>query len=201
MSVPERNDAAPARKKFNWLALLPLLLVLALFIGFLVPLMSGRDSSVIPSALIGRDAPATDLPPLPGLLRDGTQVAGLSNADFKGQLSLVNVWASWCAPCRQEHPLLMELARDKRIQVVGINYKDKPDDARRFLGDMGNPFALVGADVKGRNAIDWGVYGVPETYLVDGEGRIIYKHVGPFSPQSVKDDLIPAIEKASKPAG
>ncbi len=113
-----------------------------------------------------------------------------------GKLTLVNVWGSWCVPCRQEHPLLMEIAEDERIRVVGLNYKDQPENARRFLGDLGNPFAAVGADRAGRSAIEWGVYGVPETFLVDEAGKIVYKHVGPFTPDSVKNDLMPAVAGA-----
>ncbi|EXU83869.1 thiol:disulfide interchange protein [Brucella melitensis 548] len=133
-------------------------------------------------------------------MRDGAPVSGFNSEDLKtgpgGKLTLVNVWGSWCVPCRQEHPLLMEIAKDERIRVVGINYKDQPENARRFLGDLGNPFAAVGADRAGRSAIEWGVYGVPETFLVDQTGKIVYKHVGPFTPESVKNDLLPAVEKA-----
>ncbi len=168
----------------------------ALAAVFAVQLLSGRDVSTIPSALIGKQAPETVLPPVEGLVRDGAPVPGLNSADFKGKLTLVNVWGSWCVPCRQEHPLLMEIAKDERIRLVGLNYKDKPENARRFLGELGNPFAAVGADRAGRSAIEWGVYGVPETFLVDQTGKIVYKHVGPFTAQSVRDDLMPAVAKA-----
>ncbi|OYR27363.1 disulfide interchange protein CycY [Brucella pseudogrignonensis] len=178
------------------MALLPLLIFVALAAVFAVQLLSGKDSSTIPSALIGKDAPQTSLPAVEGLTRDGAPVPGLNSEDFKGKLTLVNVWGSWCVPCRQEHPLLMEIAKDERIRVVGLNYKDQPENARRFLGDLGNPFAAVGADRAGRSAIEWGVYGVPETFLVDKDGKIVYKHVGPFTPESVKNDLMPAVAKA-----
>ena len=112
-----------------------------------------------------------------------------------GKVALVNVWASWCVPCRQEHPILMELAKDDRFTLVGINYKDKPTNALRFLGELGNPFAAVGIDPKGKAAIDWGVYGVPETFLVGPDGTIVYKQVGPFTEEAVREDLMPPIEK------
>lgn len=179
------------------LFLLPLLVFLALAAVFLMQLFSGRDTSLVPSALIGRDAPQTDLPPL-----EGMTLPGLSSNAFAGRITLVNVWGSWCLPCRQEHPLLMELARDERFVIAGLNYKDKPENARRFLGDLGNPYDAIGVDQNGRAAIDWGVYGVPETFLVGPEGRIRYKHVGPFTPESVQNDLMPEIEKllAERPA-
>ncbi|EKF18668.1 DsbE family thiol:disulfide interchange protein [Nitratireductor pacificus] len=171
--------------------LLPLAAFLALSAIFLLQLVSGRDSAIVPSALIDKPAPQTDLPPL-----EGVGLPGLSSTDFAGKVTLVNVWGSWCVPCRQEHPLLMELAADGRFALAGLNYKDKPENARRFLGDLGNPFAAIGVDQSGRTAIDWGVYGVPETFLVGPDGTIRYKHVGPFSPESIRDDLMPQIEKA-----
>ncbi len=183
--------AEPRARPRVWLALLPLAAFLALAALFLSQLMSGRDTSVVPSALIGAVAPTTALPPL-----EGAGLPGLSSSAFAGKVTLVNVWASWCAPCRQEHPLLMELAADTRITVAGLNYKDTPENARRFLGSLGNPFAAIGVDTTGGTAIDWGVYGVPETFLVGRDGRILYKHVGPFTPETVKSDLVPQIEKA-----
>ncbi|WP_079211383.1 DsbE family thiol:disulfide interchange protein [Brucella pituitosa] len=194
MTETTQKQPAP-KKRSTWVALLPLLIFVALAAVFAVQLLSGKDSSTIPSALIGKDAPQTSLPAVEGLTRDGAPVPGLNSEDFKGKLTLVNVWGSWCVPCRQEHPLLMEIAKDERIRVVGLNYKDQPENARRFLGDLGNPFAAVGADRAGRSAIEWGVYGVPETFLVDKDGKIVYKHVGPFTPESVKNDLMPAVEK------
>ena len=169
---------------------LPLLFFAGLAALFYVGLFAG-DPARIPSALVGKPAPSFDLPPLPGL-----QVPGLASADLRGRVSLVNVWASWCVPCRDEHPMLMALARDGRIRVLGLNYKDQPENARRFLGVHGNPFAAIGMDASGRAAIDWGVYGVPETFVVGPDGRILYKHVGPLTDQSVRDVLGPVIEKA-----
>lgn len=184
-------QAEPAPRRRAWLALLPLVAFLALAALFMTQLMSGKDNSVVPSALIGAQAPSTDLPPL-----DGVGLPGLASSAFAGKVTLVNVWASWCAPCRQEHPLLMGLSADKRIVVAGLNYKDTPENARRFLGSLGNPFAAIGVDATGSTTIDWGVYGVPETFLVGKNGRILYKHVGPFTPESIRDDLMPQIEKA-----
>ncbi|ASV85448.1 disulfide interchange protein CycY [Ochrobactrum quorumnocens] len=190
----QKTDAA--KKSRTWVALLPLLIFVGLAAIFAVQLLSGKDNTTIPSALIGKPAPQTSLPPVEGLVRDGAPVPGLNSEDFIGKLTLVNVWGSWCVPCRQEHPLLMEIAKDERIRVVGLNYKDQPENARRFLGDLGNPFAAVGADRAGRSAIEWGVYGVPETFLVGPDGKIIYKHVGPFTPESVKNDLMPVVTGA-----
>ena len=129
--------------------------------------------------------PDTPLPPVAGLVRDGAPVPGIASADFKGAVTLVNVWASWCVPCHDEAPLLMKLAEDKRIRIVGINYKDQPENARRFIGRYGNPFAAVGADANGRASIDWGVYGVPETFVIGRDGRIAYKLVGPITPANL----------------
>ena len=140
--------------------------------------------------------PATDLPPLPGLERDGKPVPGLSNTTFHGAVTVVNVWASWCVPCHDEVPFLERLSKDKRIQLVGINYKDAPDNARRFLNRYGNPFAATGRDETGRTSIDWGVYGVPETFLVGRDGRIAYKLVGPITADNLVRTLDPEIEKA-----
>jgi len=126
---------------------------------------------------------------------DGERVPVLF-ADFKGAVSLVNVWASWCVPCHDEAPLLMKLADDKRIRIIGINHKDKPENARRFIGRYGNPFTAVGADANGRASIDWGVYGVPETFVIDRDGRIAYKLVGPITAENLETALKPQLEKA-----
>ena len=189
----DAHEAGPTRRRL--LVLLPLLIFLALAALFFFRLGSG-DPSRIPSALIGRPVPQTDLPPIPSLARDGQPVPGMAAAEFQGPVTLLNVWASWCVPCHDEAPLLMQLAEDKRIRVVGINYKDRPADARRFLGRYGNPFAAVGADENGRASIDWGVYGVPETFLIGRDGRIAYKLVGPMTPQNLDSVLKPQIEKA-----
>jgi cytochrome c biogenesis protein CcmG, thiol:disulfide interchange protein DsbE len=188
------TEDRPARRRL--LVLLPLVLFLALAALFFFRLGSG-DPSRIPSALIGHPAPETNLAGIPGLLaRDGKPLPGIAPADFKGAVTLVNVWASWCVPCHDEAPLLSALGEDSRIRVVGINYKDQPDNARRFLGRHGNPFVAVGADHNGRASIEWGVYGVPETFVVDREGRIAFKLVGPITPDNLERALKPAIEKA-----
>ena len=132
----------------------------------------------------------------PGLERDGKPVPGLDSATFTGEVTVLNVWASWCVPCRDEAPLLMKLATDTRIRIVGINYKDQADNARRFLGRYGNPFIANGVDANGRAAIEWGVYGVPETFVVGRDGRIAYKLIGPITPDNLDAALKPAIEKA-----
>lgn len=153
--------------------------------------VNGLDISAIPSALIGTKAPTLALPAL-----DGSNTAALTSDAIAGKLTLVNVFASWCVPCRQEHPILKELAKDPRLNVVGINYKDKNENALRFLGELGNPYKAIGVDPNGKAAIDWGVYGIPESYLVSADGTILYKKVGPFDPQSLETGLYPAIEKA-----
>jgi cytochrome c biogenesis protein CcmG/thiol:disulfide interchange protein DsbE len=193
MSVETHTTAAPGKRRL-WVTL-PLVLFLALAALFLYRLGSG-DPSRLPSALIGRVVPPTQLPPVEGLQRDGKQVPGIAPGDFLGAVSLVNVWASWCVPCHDEAPLLLQLAQDKRFRIVGINYKDQPANARRFLDRYGNPFAAAGADPNGRASIDWGVYGVPETFLVGRDGRIAYKLVGPITPQNFEAVLKPEIEKA-----
>lgn len=178
------------------LMLLPLFVFMALAALFLYRLGAG-DPSRIPSALIGRPAPETNLPPVPGVnAPDGKPLPGLAAADFKGAVTLVNVWASWCVPCHDEAPLLEALSADKRIRIVGINYKDQPDNARRFLGRYGNPFAAAGADQNGRASMEWGVYGVPETFIIGRDGRIAYKLVGPITEANLVSVVKPELERA-----
>ncbi len=184
------------RRRRRVVVLIPLVLFLALAALFFFRLGSG-DPSRIPSALIGQPAPPTRLPPLDDLTRDNAPVPGLSNDMFKGHVTLVNVWASWCVPCHDEIPFLAQLSKDTRIQLAGINYKDQADNARRFLNRYGNPFAATGVDANGRTAIDWGVYGVPETFLVGRDGRIAYKLIGPISADNLKQVLEPEIAKAA----
>ena len=198
MSEPSTSTAPAPRRSF--LMALPLIAFAGLGALFWLRLGNG-DPSRIPSALIGHPAPQTSLPPLTGLLSDGTQVPGLDPAIFKGKVSVVNVWASWCVPCHDEAPLLVRLAQDKRIRVVGINYKDQPENARRFLGRYGDPFAANGADENGRAAIEWGVYGVPETFVIGRDGIIAYKLIGPITPDNFATVLTPEIEKAIAAGG
>jgi cytochrome c biogenesis protein CcmG/thiol:disulfide interchange protein DsbE len=187
------NNAGAWRRRL--IVSIPLVAFLALAALFMLRLGAG-DPSRIPSALIGHPAPTTDLPPLPGLERDGKPVPGLNSAELKGEVTVLNVWASWCVPCRDEAPLLIALAADRRIRIVGINYKDQPDNARRFLGRYGNPFIANGTDGNGRAAIEWGVYGVPETFVIGRDGRIAYKLIGPITADNLDQTLKPAIEKA-----
>jgi cytochrome c biogenesis protein CcmG/thiol:disulfide interchange protein DsbE len=180
----------------NILRLLPVLIFVAVAGFFAMALRSG-DPNLVPSTLVGRQAPATTFPPVDGLEVDGSQVLGFSSADLaKGQVSVVNFWASWCQPCVEEHPLLVQLKRDSGVEIYGVNYKDKASAARHFISRYGNPFTAVGSDAEGRGAIEWGVYGMPETFVVDGTGKVVYKHVGPISSDSMATKLLPAIEKA-----
>jgi len=195
MSTSRDDTVAKDAGRRRLLVLLPLVAFLALAGLFMYRLGSG-DPSRLPSALIGQPAPATDLPPLAGLEHDGKPVPGLDSAAFKGEVTLLNVWASWCIPCRDEAPLLMALAQDRRIRIAGINYKDQPDNARRFLGRHGNPFVANGTDGNGRASIEWGVYGVPETFVIGRDSRIAYKLIGPITPDNLEKALKPAIEKA-----
>ncbi len=155
-------------------------------VGFL-----GKDIKELPSALIDKPAPKLSLPPIDG---DGP---GLSSADLKDKVSLVNVWASWCPPCRVEHPILMRLSAEG-IPIYGINYKDKPADARKFLADLGNPFRAIGADRSGRAVIDWGVYGYPETFIIDQAGRIRYRHVGAIYPRDLDEKIYPILKELKR---
>jgi len=171
--------------------LLPLVLFLALVGYFAIGLT--RDPSELPSAMIDRPVPAFDLPPVEGVGRPG-----LASTDLAGKPRLVNVFASWCAPCRIEHPVLTRLAAEEGVVIDAIAYKDKPQDTARFLAQLGNPFARVGKDADGRVAIDWGVYGVPETYVVDAQGHIRYRHVGPLMPHDVEEKILPMLRELSK---
>jgi cytochrome c biogenesis protein CcmG/thiol:disulfide interchange protein DsbE len=190
MSSLEKEE----RPRRRLIVFLPLALFLALAALFYMQL--GGDKSRVPSVLIGRPAPETVLPPVEGLERDGKSLPGIAPSLFSGQVTLVNVWASWCVPCHDEAPLLHKIAQDKRIQLVGIDQKDNPENARRFLARYGNPFTAVGADANGRASIEWGVYGVPETFIVGRDGKIAYKLIGPIAPENIETELKPAIEKA-----
>jgi cytochrome c biogenesis protein CcmG/thiol:disulfide interchange protein DsbE len=187
---------APARKTTRRpsLALLPLNAFVALAALLFVRLYAG-DASRIPSALIGQSAPALDLPGLGG-------APGLADADLRqGHVTLVNIFASWCVPCHEEHEFLMALAADaalkaKGVVLVGVAQKDSPENIRRFLGAGGDPYAKVGLDSDGRAGIDWGVYGVPETFVVKGDGAIAFKLVGPIDAATLESVLKPEIAKA-----
>lgn len=186
---------SPPSRARGWLALLPVAVFLVLAAIFYRGL-SGNPADV-PSVLINKPVPAFTLAPIEGL-----DLPGLAAADLaKGAVTLVNVWASWCVPCRDEHPLLMELSRREDLKVVGINYKDDPENARRFLMTLGIPYAQVGADPNGRAAVDWGVYGVPESFLVDGKGTIRLKWIGPLSQEALTTRIIPKIEELRRAGG
>ena len=190
-SVPETSGRSSQRR--SWLMALPLL-AFGLLAGIFWFGLRDGDPSKIPSALIGHPAPRPRCR-LQGLLDNGAQIPGLDPAMFKGKVSIVNVWASWCVPCHDEAPLLTELGKDKRLQMVGINYKDTPENARRFLGRYGNPFGIVGVDGNGRAAIELGIYGVPETFIVGRNGTIVYKMVGPILPDNIDTVLRVEIER------
>jgi cytochrome c biogenesis protein CcmG, thiol:disulfide interchange protein DsbE len=188
--------APAAASRLPWLRLLPVAIFLVLAALFAYGLTS--DPQKLPSTLIGKPAPRLTLPPLEGLTQAGRPVPGLGESDLAstGAPSVVNFWASWCAPCVAEHPLLIELARQTGVRIVGINHKDTAANGRRFLARYGNPFALVAVDGSGRAGIEWGVYGMPETFVVDGRGSIVFKHVGQITPETLRRDLIPAIQRA-----
>lgn len=180
------------------MALLPIAIFAAIAGMFAFALRSG-DPSKLPSALIGKPAPEMTLPALAGLREGGTAVPGVATADLRrGEPSVVNFFASWCVPCVQEHPQLLELRARTGVRIFGVNYKDPDPGGRRFLGRYGNPYAAVGVDDSGRAALEWGVYGMPETFVVDGAGLIAMKHVGPITPEILRMRIIPAIEAARK---
>ena len=172
------------------LFVLPAVVFIGVGIGLAVGLT--RDPSTLPSALIDQPVPTFELPPIAG--RDGP---GFSNDDLAGGVSLVNVFASWCVPCRVEHPLLVALA-EEGVPIYGINYKDPADQAADWLAELGDPYRAIGADIHGRVAIDWGVYGVPETFVIDAEGRIRHRHVGPLQPRDLEETIRPLLAELAE---
>ncbi|MGH6793485.1 MAG: DsbE family thiol:disulfide interchange protein [Methyloceanibacter sp.] len=189
---PQEKRKAPRR----WGALLPFL-VFATLAGLFWYALQVGDPSRLPSALIGKPVPDFALPPLDGLkTENGAAVPSFAAADLAtGEPTIVNVFASWCVPCLEEHPLLVTLAEENGVRLYGINYKDDAASARRFLGRYGNPFARVGADRDGRVAIDFGVYGVPETYVISGDGKIAYRHVGPLTETAITEKILPLVKR------
>lgn len=155
----------------------------------------GLNPREVPSPLIGKPVPEFDLPPVKG------RAAGLSSGQLKGEVSIVNVFASWCAPCRLEHPLLLRLAAERAVPIHGINYKDRPEDAAAWLETLGDPYSRTGADLDGHVSIDWGVYGVPETFVIDREGRVAFKHVGPITPEVMSRKLRPLLNQLKDSRG
>ncbi len=176
------------RRRFSYV--LPLIFFAVIAVAFGIGLT--LDPRVLPSTLIGKPVPEFDLPPVQG------RELGLSSDDLKGEFSLVNVFASWCAECRVEHPFLMELAKSGLLPIHGLNYKDKPDDAANWLDTLGDPYTRTGADLKGRVSIDWGVYGVPETFLIDQQGRIVHKHIGALNWTLFNEKVLSIVERLKK---
>lgn len=179
----ERVDRAPVNRTFYLVPVFVFVAVAAMFAWGLT-----HDPREIPSNLIGKPVPHFNLPPVKG------RTLGLSSANLAGDVSLVNVFASWCAECRLEHPLIMQLKSQGVVAIHGLNYKDRPADAERWLNKLGDPYTRTGADIKGRVGIDWGVYGVPETFVISKDGRIAYKHIGPLSVEVLEKKIIPFIE-------
>jgi len=191
MSSADEYPTAPMRRR-NVLAFMPL--AVAVVLGVVLAWGLARDPSNLPSTLIGKAVPDFALPPVKG------RTLGLSSADLKGGVSLVNVFASWCVACRAEHPLFMKLAAQGAVPLHGLNYKDQPDDAAKWLDSLGDPYTRTGADISGRVAIDWGVYGVPETFVIGPDGRVAYKHIGPVSEEALTGTILPLVEKLRRQA-
>lgn len=191
------SRAAPSSVRSRLAFLIPV----AIFLALAVALGWGltRDPREIPSALIGKPVPTFDLPPVQG------RTLGLSSGDLKGEVSLVNFFASWCVACLAEHPLFVELKKKGAVPVHGVNYKDRPADAAAWLGKYGDPYARTGADLDGRVGIDWGVYGLPETFVVSRDGRIVFKHIGAVTPQVLERTILPLIallsDDGNRPGG
>lgn len=181
------GDPSEKRTGARLTALVPLAVFLVAGVFLAIGLtLNPRE---VPSPLINKPVPEFALPPVQG------RMLGLSSADLNGEVSLVNVFASWCVACRAEHPLLMELKQKGAVPIHGLNYKDKPDDAEKWLAELGDPYLRTGADINGRVGIDWGVYGVPETFVIDRQGRIAYKQIGPLSPAVLEKTILPLIRK------
>ncbi|MBM9592904.1 MULTISPECIES: DsbE family thiol:disulfide interchange protein [Rhodobacterales] len=191
--MSEDVEQEPRRRGSRLVLLLPLAVFGVLAAAFYWGLWNNDER--LPSTLIGKQVPEFALSPIEG------RQDGLSSADLQGRVSLVNVWASWCVPCRTENPLLVELAEAGTVPIYGINYKDDPEEALAFLEELGDPFTRIGADRSGRVAIDWGVYGLPETFVIDAEGRIAYKHVGPFDRRVFENDILPVVRRLQSERG
>lgn len=195
------KETSPPRRR--WGVVLPFAIFIALAGLFWYALQTG-DPSKLPSALIGKPVPEFTVPPLEGLkAEDGTEMQSFAASDLaQGKPTIVNIFASWCVPCLEEHPMLMALAEEPGMRIYGINYKDDPASARRFLGRYGNPYDRVGTDSSGRTAIDFGVYGVPETFVISGDGTIAYRHVGPLTEEAITTKILPLMRgEANQPSG
>ncbi len=194
------EETTPQKGGVKLSVLIPLIVFLVVSAFFVWGLIKG-DPRKIPSVLIGKPVPEFDLPPLPGAMTaDGRPIPGLSSADLKSVpgIKMVNFFASWCVACRQEHPFVMELARRKVMPIYGIAYKDAPEKSLAWLSELGNPYERIGMDRKGRVGIDFGVYGIPETFFIDEKGIIVYKYIGPLGPRAWQEEVIPALEKARR---
>jgi cytochrome c biogenesis protein CcmG/thiol:disulfide interchange protein DsbE len=197
MTDTSTEGTEPRRSALGFI--LPLGIFAVIAAVFLVALMSNRDPSVLPSMLIGKPAPQFNLPAIEKLQRNGAEIPGFSTADLaKGEPTMLVVWASNCAPCAQESPTLMAFKARYKVRVFGLDYKDQPEPARAFLARFGNPFDAVGDDRSGRVSIDWGIYGAPETFIIDGRGTIIYKYVGALTETVLQKEVLPALAKAGK---
>jgi cytochrome c biogenesis protein CcmG/thiol:disulfide interchange protein DsbE len=187
------NAAAPRRPGLGrYVFIIPVAAFAVMAVAFAVGLT--LDPSKIPSVLIGKPVPEFQLPPVQG------RTLGLSSDDLRGEVTLVNVFASWCVECRVEHPLFMRLAADGTVPIHGLDYKDKPDDAANWLDTLGDPYTRTGADRDGRVGIEWGVYGVPETFVVDRNGTIVHKHIGALSPKTLDETILPLVEELRRAA-
>lgn len=186
-------DVNHGSRQLSWFALAPILVFAVIGAAFYWGLSNNDDR--LPSTLIGKTIPQFDLPPIDG------RSDGFSTADLIGQVSIVNVWASWCVPCRVEMPLLNELAKSDEVAIFGINYKDEAKEALAFLDELGDPYTKIGADRNGRVSIDWGVYGLPETFVIDAKGGIAYKHIGPFDRRSLEEDILPVVRRLQAGGG
>lgn len=194
--MTEQTETEEKPRRSILLALLPVLLFGALVLVFFIGLTQGDTFRKLPSVLIGKPAPTMDMEPVEGLVIDGKQVPSFKGADLKsGKVTVVNFWASWCVPCRQEHPQMITLGKMSEIKLFGINYKNDPADAGQFLRQLGSPYAAIGSDFRGRAGIEWGVVGLPETYIVDGKGIIRYKFIGPISERALKNGFMPKLRE------
>jgi cytochrome c biogenesis protein CcmG/thiol:disulfide interchange protein DsbE len=199
VTATDPSETTGSRRGYAWV-FTPVIIFVAIAGLFAFALRAG-DPSKLPSAFIGKPAPALQLAVLEGL-SEGQAIPTFDNATLAtGKVSVVNFWASWCAPCVTEHPLLLQIKEQAGVDVYGVNYKDQQENAVRFLGRYGNPYAGVGTDASGRNAIEWGVYGTPETFVLNGKGEIVYKHVGPITEQSLAAQILPAIGRAKTASG
>lgn len=189
--MPQNDRSISPKRRVFMLALVPLVLFGALFALFYSRLDEGNPNQV-PSALIGKALPSFDLKPIEGL----ANIPGIASQNLtQGQVTVLNVFASWCGPCRDEHPFVVELSKNPKLRVVGLNYKDTPDNARKFLSQHGNPYVAVGSDRTGRVAMDFGVYGVPETFIISAEGRIVTRLVGPLNAKRIAEEINPVLVK------